>query len=281
MGLNKWFEQNWVDIGSKKPGGGFRKCGRSKLKADRKRKYPKCVPAARAARMSDKQIASAVRRKRAKKQGVGGKPTNVATFAKDGGIMAGHKGGKMATKGGTMKKRGPGMQKGGMVKKKGPGMMKGGTVKKKAAPGMMQGGSIKKAISSSTNKYIIIFDLDEYLIEDLIKGHKIIESDKKIDFLCGSRFGENNRFIYKKNLYGVIVLTKLINLLYKINLSDSACATKIFKREIYDKLKISTNGFDFEFEVLCKFAKLSNLIKEYKDLRTYSIFGNSKILLLF
>ena len=52
-----------------------------------------------------------------------------------------------------------------------------------------KGGSIKKAISSSTNKYIIIFDLDEYLIEDLIKGHKIIESDKKIDFLCGSRFG--------------------------------------------------------------------------------------------
>ena len=143
-GLKKWFEQDWVDIGSPKKGGGFAKCGRSKLEKDRKRKYPKCVPAAKAARMSDKQIASAVRRKRAKKQGVGGKPTNVATFAKDGGIMAGHKGGKMATKGGTMKKRGPGMQKGGMVKKKGPGMMKGGTVKKKAAPGMMKGGSIKK-----------------------------------------------------------------------------------------------------------------------------------------
>ena len=143
-GLKKWFEQDWVDIGSPKKGGGFAKCGRSKLEKDRKRKYPKCVPAAKAARMSDKQIASAVRRKRAKNQGVGGKPTNVATFAKDGGIMAGHKGGKMKTKGGTMKKRGPGMQKGGMVKKKGPGMMKGGTVKKKAAPGMMKGGSIKK-----------------------------------------------------------------------------------------------------------------------------------------
>ena len=143
-GLKKWFEQDWVDIGAPKKGGGFAKCGRSKLEKDRKRKYPKCVPAAKAARMSDKQIASAVRRKRAKKQGVGGKPTNVKTFAKDGGIMAGHKGGKMKTKGMAMKKRGPGMQKGGMVKKKGPGMMKGGTVKKKAAPGMMKGGSIKK-----------------------------------------------------------------------------------------------------------------------------------------
>ena len=46
------------------------------------RKYPKCVPAAKAARMSKSQIRSAVSRKRAKPQGVGGKPTNVATFKK-------------------------------------------------------------------------------------------------------------------------------------------------------------------------------------------------------
>ena len=84
-GLTEWFKQDWVDIGSRKKGGGFAKCGRSKLEKDRKRKYPKCVPAAKAARMSDKEIKSAVRRKRAKKQGVGGKPTNVKTFARDGG----------------------------------------------------------------------------------------------------------------------------------------------------------------------------------------------------
>ena len=28
-GLDKWFKQDWVDIGSKKKGGGFAKCGRS------------------------------------------------------------------------------------------------------------------------------------------------------------------------------------------------------------------------------------------------------------
>ena len=37
------FKQKWVDIGSKKKGGGFKKCGRSKQKADAKRKYPKCL----------------------------------------------------------------------------------------------------------------------------------------------------------------------------------------------------------------------------------------------
>ena len=81
-GLKEWFKQNWVDIGSKRKDGSYAKCGRSKLEADRKRKYPKCVPAAKAARMTESQRRSAVARKRAKPQGVGGKPTNVKTFTK-------------------------------------------------------------------------------------------------------------------------------------------------------------------------------------------------------
>ena len=80
-GLDKWFKQDWVDIGSKKKGGGFKKCGRKSAKGS-KRKYPKCVPAAKAASMSEGQRRSAVSRKRSKAQGVGGKPTNVKTFAK-------------------------------------------------------------------------------------------------------------------------------------------------------------------------------------------------------
>ena len=80
-GLKTWFKQKWVDIGSKKKGGGHKPCGR-KSASDSKRKYPKCVPAAKAARMTDSQRRSAVARKRSKPQGVGGKPTNVRTFAK-------------------------------------------------------------------------------------------------------------------------------------------------------------------------------------------------------
>ena len=53
MSLTKWFKEDWVDIGSPKKGGGYKKCGR----------------------------------KRAKPQGVGGKPTNVKTFAKNGGMI--------------------------------------------------------------------------------------------------------------------------------------------------------------------------------------------------
>ena len=87
-GLKKWFAQKWGDIGSKKKDGTFAKCGRSKQKADAKRKYPKCVPLAKAKRMTEGQRRSAVSRKREKAQGVGGKPTNVKTFAAfKGGIV--------------------------------------------------------------------------------------------------------------------------------------------------------------------------------------------------
>ena len=80
-GLTKWFKEGWVDISRPKKGGVYMPYGRKSARKS-KRGYPKCVPAAKAARMTKAQIRSAVRRKRAVKQGVGGKPTNVRTFAK-------------------------------------------------------------------------------------------------------------------------------------------------------------------------------------------------------
>ena len=78
MGLRKWVQEKWVDIGAPKKNGKYQPCGRSK---GSKRKYPKCVPLAKATRMTSSQKASAVSRKRAAGN-PGGKPTNVATFTK-------------------------------------------------------------------------------------------------------------------------------------------------------------------------------------------------------
>lgn len=87
-GLDKWFSEKWVDIGAKKKDGKFQPCGRKKAsKKGSGRAYPKCVPLATARGMTESERKSAVRRKRAKKQGVGGKPTNVKTFAAKGGSI--------------------------------------------------------------------------------------------------------------------------------------------------------------------------------------------------
>ena len=151
-GLDDWFgAEKWVDISAPKEGGGFKDCGRDSAK-DSSRGYPKCVPSAKASSMSKKQIASAVRRKRAKKQGVGGKPTNVKTLKSGGEIMKS----KMSTKGGAMggkkgmmmptrMKKG-GSAKGGMMKTK--GYAKGGMMKTK---GYAKGGAAKSTAPSSKN----------------------------------------------------------------------------------------------------------------------------------
>ena len=49
-GLRSWVQANWVDIANPKKGGGFPKCGRSK--GEKRRNYPKCVPAAKARAMT-------------------------------------------------------------------------------------------------------------------------------------------------------------------------------------------------------------------------------------
>jgi len=79
-GLRKWVEEKWVDIGAPKKDGKYQPCGRKSAKGS-KRKYPKCVPLAKARSMSKSQKASAVRRKRAAGN-TGPKPKMVSTYDK-------------------------------------------------------------------------------------------------------------------------------------------------------------------------------------------------------
>ena len=83
--LNRWFKEKWVDVSRKDPKTGKHPpCGRSKAKKGSKG-YPKCRPSVRVSsktpktsgEMTSGQKQAATKRKRAKKQGVGGKPTIV------------------------------------------------------------------------------------------------------------------------------------------------------------------------------------------------------------
>lgn len=78
MSLRRWVDEKWVDIGAPKKNGKYQPCGRKKGDG---RKYPKCVPLAKANKMSAAEKRSAVSRKRAAGN-TGPKPKNVATFKK-------------------------------------------------------------------------------------------------------------------------------------------------------------------------------------------------------
>lgn len=76
-GLKKWFAQDWRDISTKdKKTGKHPKCGRP---TGSKRAYPKCVPAAKAAKMTTAQKKKSVARKRATNPGRGKRPTYAKT----------------------------------------------------------------------------------------------------------------------------------------------------------------------------------------------------------
>tara|TARA_R100000995_G_C3423358_1_gene95006 strand:+ start:40 stop:660 length:621 start_codon:yes stop_codon:yes gene_type:complete len=84
--LNRWFKEKWVDVSRKDKDGKHPPCGRSEAKTSSKG-YPKCRPSVKvtsktpktSGSMSSGQKQAATKRKRAKKQGVGGKPTIVKT----------------------------------------------------------------------------------------------------------------------------------------------------------------------------------------------------------
>jgi hypothetical protein len=76
-GLRSWVRANWVDIANPRPDGSFPKCGRSK--GEKRKKYPKCVPIAKARAMSPSQRRAAVSRKqRAESRSRKGKRPNYA-----------------------------------------------------------------------------------------------------------------------------------------------------------------------------------------------------------
>ena len=83
VGLTKWFDQKWVNIGAPKKGGKYQPCGTSGVGGSG---YAKCVPVAKAGAMSPAQKKSAVTRKRKSgtpEKGVKGQsPKNVSTLAK-------------------------------------------------------------------------------------------------------------------------------------------------------------------------------------------------------
>jgi hypothetical protein len=97
--LNRWFKEKWVDVSRKDKDGKHPPCGRSKAKKGSKG-YPKCRPSVKVSSktpktsgsMSEGQKQAATKRKRAKKQGVGGKPTVVKAMKDKKKDMKGKKG---------------------------------------------------------------------------------------------------------------------------------------------------------------------------------------------
>lgn len=134
-----------------------------------------------------------------------------------------------------------------------------------------KGAAIISSLKFIKGNIVIIQDADlEYNPKDY---HKLLKPflNKEINVVYGSRvLGRKKipRILQPKNfqqifrIFGNYVLTALSNFINKQTLTDVHTCYKLFRRDIFFKLRIKEKGFSFCPEVTTKLSKLSYHIQE-------------------
>ena len=118
-----------------------------------------------------------------------------------------------------------------------------------------KGAAIRTALKEITGGIVIIQDADmEYPPEQYPEVIKPI-IDGYADVVFGSRFLGLHRVFLFWHFVGNRFLTLLTNVLYNTILTDMETGVKAFKREVFEKIRIKSNGFDFEPEITAKVLK--------------------------
>jgi glycosyltransferase involved in cell wall biosynthesis len=126
-----------------------------------------------------------------------------------------------------------------------------------------KGAALRTGFSKVEGDIVIIQDADlEYTPDDYgILTKPIIEGNA--DVVYGSRFQGG---VHRCHLFWHYVVNKLLtlfsNMLTNINVTDMETCYKVFKREVVDKLEITSNRFGVEPEMTAKIAQMKCRIYE-------------------
>jgi len=119
-----------------------------------------------------------------------------------------------------------------------------------------KGQAIKTALSFVSGDYLIIQDADlEYHPKDYaVLLECALKSNAQVVY--GSRhLNPKVKHSYMSFYLGGIFLTWLVNILYGTKITDEATCYKLFKREVFQDVKLDCRGFEFCPEITAKIAK--------------------------
>lgn len=125
-----------------------------------------------------------------------------------------------------------------------------------------KGASVRDGIIDSSGDLVLIQDADlEY--DPKYYGELIKPFEKKTTVVVFGtrltnyplRFWGKDKTILPMHLIANRFLTALTNILFGGSLTDMETGYKVFRKEILDKIKLNSEGFDFEAEVTAKLLK--------------------------
>ena len=118
------------------------------------------------------------------------------------------------------------------------------------------GGALRSGVKVATGEYIVRQDDDlEYDPNDIFYLlHPLITN--QADIVYGSRtLNKNNDYINKSYYWGGRILNSIFNIVYFNTISDFITGSKVFKKKVFNKLHLETNGFEIESEISAKAVK--------------------------
>ena len=112
--------------------------------------------------------------------------------------------------------------------------------------------SLHCGIDIAGGKFTTIHDADlEYDPKDLVRMYNLINSNKDLDSVYGSRYLNKTKKNKQKKMYYMANLLNLtiFNFFFNSNISDLHSCYKIFKTNILKKFNLKEKRFGFELEV--------------------------------